>query len=120
MNIIADDISPENSNLKKYFDRNLILTKQREKKIFVPQLQSFLAKFIICYEDIIAILNPEEDWDNDTSHLYNERLSSVELKEYSCWVEQNLSPKSKTKYVASSKQDLLTETSSNCNPFLVL
>ena len=56
--------------------------REREKKIFVPQLQSLLAKFIICYEDIIAILNPEEDWDNNTSHLFNARLSSVELKDF--------------------------------------
>ena len=50
--------------------------------MFVPVLQSLLAKFVIEYKDIIAILNPEEDWDNDTSHLFNERLSSVELKDF--------------------------------------
>ena len=39
-------------------------------------------KYIIEYEDIVATLNPEEDWDNDTSHLLNERLSSADLKDF--------------------------------------
>ena len=49
--------------------------------MLVPQLQCILAKFIIAYEDIIELLNPEEDY-NDQSHLFNERLSSVEWKEF--------------------------------------
>ena len=50
--------------------------------MLVPQLQNILATFIIAYEDIIEVLNPEEDWDNDQSHLFNVRLSSVEWKDF--------------------------------------
>ena len=50
--------------------------------MLVPQLQNILATFIIAYEDIIGLLNPEEDWDNDQSHLFNERLSSVEWQDF--------------------------------------
>ena len=50
--------------------------------MLIPQLQSILAKFIIAYEDIIELLNPEEDWDNDQSHLFNKRLSSEECKDF--------------------------------------
>ena len=50
--------------------------------MLVPQLQNIQATFIIAYEDIIELLNPEEDWDNDQSHLFNERLSSVEWKDF--------------------------------------
>ena len=50
--------------------------------MLVPQLQNILATFIIAYEDIIELLNPEEDWDNDQSHLFNVGLSSVEWKDF--------------------------------------
>ena len=50
--------------------------------MLVPQLQNILATFIIAYKDIIELLNPEEDWDNDQSQLFNKRLSSVEWKDF--------------------------------------
>ena len=43
-----------------------------------PSLQQFCLKLIIDYEEIIDVLNPEEDWDNDMSHLYNDRLTREE------------------------------------------
>ena len=48
----------------------------------VPSLQSIVVKYIIEYEDINAMLNPKEDWDNDTSHLYNQRMSHQEVLDY--------------------------------------
>ena len=40
-------------------------------------MQSLLVCFLIACEDIVELLNPDEDGDNDHSHLYSERLSSV-------------------------------------------
>ena len=48
----------------------------------VPSLQSLVVKFIIEYEEINETLNPPEDWDNDTSHLFNQRISHQEVLEY--------------------------------------
>ena len=48
----------------------------------VPSLQSLVVKFIIEYEEINETLNPPEDWDNDTSHLFNQRMSHQEVLEH--------------------------------------
>ena len=48
----------------------------------VPSLQSIALKYIIDYEEIISTLNPEEDWDNDTSHLFNHRMSRQEVIDF--------------------------------------
>ena len=45
----------------------------------VPTLLSLASQFIIDYEKVTDILNPEEDWDVDNSHLYNQRLSHLEV-----------------------------------------
>jgi hypothetical protein len=45
-------------------------------------MQSLLVCFLIACEDIVELLNPDEDWDNDHSHLYSARLSSAECKEF--------------------------------------
>ena len=47
-----------------------------------PSLQQFCLKLIIDYEEIVDVLNPEEDWDNDVSHLYNDRLTLAERDEF--------------------------------------
>ena len=47
-----------------------------------PSLQQFCLKRIIDYEEIIDVLNPEEDWDNDVRHLYNHRLTRDERDEF--------------------------------------
>ena len=41
-----------------------------------------MVKFIIEYEETNETLNPPEDWDNDTSHLFNQRISHQEVLEY--------------------------------------
>ena len=48
----------------------------------VPTLQSLVVKFIIEYEEINDTLIPEEDWDIDNSHLFNQRMSHQEVLEY--------------------------------------
>ena len=47
-----------------------------------PSLQQFCLKRIVDYEEIIDVLNPEEDWDNDVRHLYNHRLTRDERDEF--------------------------------------
>ena len=47
--------------------------------MFVAQKQSLLVCFLTACRDIVELLNPD---DNDHSHLYSERLSSAECKEF--------------------------------------
>ena len=47
-----------------------------------PSLQQFCLKRIVDYEEIIDVLNPKEDWDNDVRHLYNHRLTRDERDEF--------------------------------------
>ena len=43
----------------------------------VPTLLSLASQFIIDYKKVTDILNPEEDWDVDNSHLYTQRLNHL-------------------------------------------
>ena len=47
--------------------------------LMAPSLQSLALKSMIIRERIIPLLNPEEDWDNDVSHLYNTRFNYKEV-----------------------------------------
>ena len=48
----------------------------------VPSLLNLVVKYIIDYEDINSTLNPKEDWDNDTSHLFNQRMPRQEVIDF--------------------------------------
>ena len=45
----------------------------------VPSLQTLALRSIIEREGVVPLLNPEEDWDNDVSHLYNKRFGHEEV-----------------------------------------
>ena len=47
-----------------------------------PSLLQCCLKRIVDYEEIISVLNPEEDWDNDVRHLYNNRVTRDERDEF--------------------------------------
>ena len=48
----------------------------------VSSLQRVSLKCIINYQEIIEVLNPEEEWGNDRSHLFNQRLSYRETVDF--------------------------------------
>ena len=45
-------------------------------------LQRLATMSIIDHADIVTLLNPEEDWDNNVSHLFNERFNYEEMWEF--------------------------------------
>ena len=72
----------------------------------VPSLLSIVVKYIIEYEEINATLNPPEDWDNDTSHLYNQRMSRQEVIDFEI---QMLSGKKSFSQIKSEMRILLQQ-----------
>ena len=66
----------------------------------VPSLQQIAIMSIIEHEDIVAILNPEEDWDDDNSHLFNQRLTRQEFRDF------QIQAISGERYLAQIKADI--------------
>ena len=63
----------------------------------VPTLLSLVSQFIIDYEEINNTLNPEEDWDVDNSHLYNQRLNHLEVWAFEAEVLSAVKPLAEVK-----------------------
>ena len=63
----------------------------------VPTLLSLASQFIIDYEKVTDILNPEEDWDVDNSHLYNQRLNHLEVWAFEAEVLSAVKPLAEVK-----------------------
>ena len=66
----------------------------------VPSLQQIAIMSIIKHEDIVTILNPEEDWDEDNSHLFNQRLTKQEFRDF------QIQAISGERYLAQIKADI--------------
>ena len=47
-----------------------------------PSIQQICLKSVIDHQKIDDVLYPELDWDNDVSHLFNERLTREEERDY--------------------------------------
>ena len=72
----------------------------------VPSLQQIAIMSIIEREDIIAILNPEEDWDDDNSHLFNQRLTRHEYLDFQI---QAMSGERSLTQIKADMRDLLQQ-----------